>query len=765
MRGDTRETPARARDLVAFFLALLVATLYPRGFLLVDHAGALAVGDGKGIAADVAAAAFAGAVLVAICGWSRSVAALLAVLWVAIQFVNHETVRFLGALASVSDAAFLVDPTFVQGSALAVSRPVSLAVLSLAAAVTAWRAAPPSVRAVAALGAVGGFALIVYALVPWTDQLATWRQSNVAVWNVARLARSGLAEGAASGGDAHEALLAAVPGLAADLSGTPRVPLASASNGRPPNVLLLVLESLSGGFLDSAASAHGQRASASMPGLDAVARRNLHFTSFVTHQRKTNRGLYAILCGDLPALAGGEPQMSAYPEAGGRVCLPEILRRAGYRTVYHQAAPLAFMLKDRFMARVGFERVNGHEFFEPAYARSAWGIDDRGFFEQSLALVDELQHAGEPWFLTMLTVGTHHPFIVPDDWQPDVRDARARAFSYLDAAFLAFYAALDERGVFDDTLLLITSDESFGSTGVFDDPLEKVLSQSWGVLIAQTPREGPRQDDAGRAVAEPYGLLDVAISILDYVGLGGRGAHLLGRSAFRSYDTPRWLFFGNANLRAMGAFDPGGAVLVCLDDYRSCRRFQVPAGRLFGADRAPLAWESADEQRLRDVARHTRARSPAAAGSRTLELVASPHFAVDGPGTQVVFGGQFIELGAGEWVESDIALDVRGAPGSLQVTHFLRPEHEKSLVRIQDRMHGGQTLELRYTYRTDVAVRGLSSQVLVRILEGEHFDLDVTRARLSIHAGGTGSPPPGLKTEFARVVPTGRQAARRPESR
>ena len=41
----------------------------------------------------------------------------------------------------------------------------------------------------------------------------------------------------------------------------------------------------------------------------------------------------------------------------GKRCLPAALAEAGYATVYLQAAPLTFMLKDKFMPRIGFERV------------------------------------------------------------------------------------------------------------------------------------------------------------------------------------------------------------------------------------------------------------------------------------------------------------------------------------------------------------------------------------------------------------------------
>ena len=99
----------------------------------------------------------------------------------------------------------------------------------------------------------------------------------------------------------------------------------------------------------------------------------------------------------------------------------------GYRTVFLQAAPLAFMLKDRFMPRAGFQQVLGNDWFQEYYVRNDWGVDDRAFLEQAAAMVESLAAARQPWFLTLLSVGTHHPFILPPDagGRADGNDPRA----------------------------------------------------------------------------------------------------------------------------------------------------------------------------------------------------------------------------------------------------------------------------------------------------------------------------------------------------
>jgi len=66
-------------------------------------------------------------------------------------------------------------------------------------------------------------------------------------------------------------------------------------------------------------------------------------------------------------------------------------------------------------------------------------------------------------------------------------------------------------------------------------------------LIAMTPeRENRRVDEA-------FAQIDIATSILDYLGLAGVSNHFIGRSVFRRYDSGRPIAFGNLYKKFMGA--------------------------------------------------------------------------------------------------------------------------------------------------------------------------------------------------------------------
>ena len=74
-----------------------------------------------------------------------------------------------------------------------------------------------------------------------------------------------------------------------------------------------------------------------------------------------------------------------------------------------------------------------------------------------MELIRTLNTKSKPWFLTLLTVGTHHPYIVPDDFKApgERQDDYTRALLLLDQAVGEFYAALAAEGILDDTLGIV----------------------------------------------------------------------------------------------------------------------------------------------------------------------------------------------------------------------------------------------------------------------------------------------------------------------
>ena len=311
-----------------------------------------------------------------------------------------------------------------------------------------------------------------------------------------------------------------------DLSGTLLL-----EKDRGKNVLIIVVEGLTGLYHPEIKQAMGVKDdSFSMQALTESTGTGMLVPDFVAHSHQTIRGLYSLLCGDFSKFSFETPKAFELQQNLDRAgeCLPARMAGAGWTTHFLQAASLNFMSKDRVMPLIGFQEVHGSEWFtEPDPDASMWGPSDPAFFRQIIPYIQNLRDQEKPWLLTLLTVGTHHPFHVSDEVAERYPDRRTATIAILDTAVADFIKWLNEEKILDDTLVILTSDESHGSE------LAEWMS-SWGFCLVLAPN----REQLPRLKAGNYGLVDVTPSVLDYFGLDMSSA-LVGRSIFRDYQKPR----------------------------------------------------------------------------------------------------------------------------------------------------------------------------------------------------------------------------------
>ena len=322
-----------------------------------------------------------------------------------------------------------------------------------------------------------------------------------------------------------------------DLDGELLIPQAEGER----NVLLVIIEGIPGVYLEQVQAAAEVPYEVTMPRFSEIADLGLLATQSVAHARQTVRGLYSALTGDYPRLNLATPKIYPYmqaDEADRPPGLAAAMRELGYRSVYLQAAELSYMSKDRFMPEVGFEEVLGKDTFEYSHVPFEWGPDDKAYFEQVAEFIDELNNDDEPWFLSLLTVGTHHPYGVTDKFAADYPSRKIAAVAYLDEALGEFLERLEAAGHLEDTAVFIVSDESHGVTG-------HLLGRYWGTTVVRTPelRRTP-QSEKPILQEQPVGLRDLPITILDYLGAEEQALRFAGRSVLRTHDSPRELWFG-----------------------------------------------------------------------------------------------------------------------------------------------------------------------------------------------------------------------------
>jgi arylsulfatase A-like enzyme len=514
-----------------------------------------------------------------------------------------------------------------------------------------------------------------------------------------------------------------------------------------PNVLLILLEAASGAYLPSLAAAEGVRSTIEMPKLDALARRHVLLTHVISQQRQTNRGEYAILCGDYPKLLSDQSKMSEQVYARARRCLPEVLREQGYATAYIQSAPLGFMLKDQFMTKAGFGELIGDPWFEQSYARTDWGVDDKAFFEQSLGRVLELHGAAQPFFATLLTVGTHHPFTIPEKAAGDVvRTRQERAFRWADDAIADFLEELDRHGVLRETVVIITSDESAGLAQAAN-ATQRLLSQSWSFAIVMLPEPIAKRVDA------LYAHVDTALSVADLLGLDHEVPGFVGRSWFREYESPRPVFSGNTYARSVMMFEPPGSAVVCKESFRNCSRTIPLAGLPFAPNREHEPAPDRARQLLLEVARLSRSAHADMTQVEGIDLLVEERARVPAAdGKKLLIGGQYFRVPGGTTLRVDLDLEVLGKQSAMELHHDVFLRGYLKFERTAFALRGGERWRLSYEIGVPTDASQLVVQLYAKTVSGDAPTLRFHDARLSmIDSKATSDAPVILEDEVSTV--------------
>ncbi|MFK8078991.1 MAG: LTA synthase family protein [Granulosicoccus sp.] len=242
------------------------------------------------------------------------------------------------------------------------------------------------------------------------------------------------------------------------------------------NLLIVYLEGLS----------HLSIESGDMSYLKSLESENTTYTRHFGHQLITANGLYTSLTGNLPRFISEDLRWDEIlaKDADVPLALPIVLKNHGYQTGFFQSAPNGYMSKDQILPLLGFDTVFGDEQHPEHQARSGWGIDDKSLFTNALNHIDSLD-PDSPWMLGILNTGTHSPYFSPDDFLPESTDNRYRALRYLDEAIFELIEGLKARQLLNNTVVVITSDESREMPGGMI--LENEIALGWLPLILMTP--------------------------------------------------------------------------------------------------------------------------------------------------------------------------------------------------------------------------------------------------------------------------------------
>jgi phosphoglycerol transferase MdoB-like AlkP superfamily enzyme len=115
-----------------------------------------------------------------------------------------------------------------------------------------------------------------------------------------------------------------------------------------------------------------------------------------------------------------------------------------------------------YARQVGVKELYSRENYEQAHGKEAfdgyWGIWDEEFMQY---MGEVLSEAEQPFFSTMFTLTSHHPFVIPERYAgkfPEGKTAVHKCVGYVDEAFRRFFARYENEEWFRNTLFVFVAD-------------------------------------------------------------------------------------------------------------------------------------------------------------------------------------------------------------------------------------------------------------------------------------------------------------------
>lgn len=233
------------------------------------------------------------------------------------------------------------------------------------------------------------------------------------------------------------------------------------------NVMILMVESLSGKFLESL---NGQKGLT--PNLDAIAKKSLFFSNFYATGTRTVRGMEAVTL-SIPPTPGRS--IVKRPDNHGMFSSGFIFKNKGYETKFIYGGHGYFDNMNEFFSNNGFDIVDRTDFTdEEDTFHTVWGVCDEDLLNKTLKEADASHKAHKPFMNFIMTTSNHRPYDYPDG-KIDIPSHTGRdgAVKYTDYAIGDFLAKAKKKPWFRNTIFVIVADHCASSAGKSELPLDK----------------------------------------------------------------------------------------------------------------------------------------------------------------------------------------------------------------------------------------------------------------------------------------------------
>ncbi len=225
----------------------------------------------------------------------------------------------------------------------------------------------------------------------------------------------------------------------------------------PHNIVVIILESIGQEYIGRY-NQHlkSQGYNGYTPFLDSLIDNSLMFRNAFANGRKSIDVLPSVLT-SIPMIV--EPYVLT-PYSSNRInSFATLLKSKGYHTSFFHGAPNGSMGLQAYVQLAGFDHYYGMtEYANRANFDGMWGIWDEEFLQ---FFAKQINQFSEPFFTSVFTVSSHHPFKIPEKYEgvfPKGTLPIHQCVGYTDFALKRFFETASQMPWFENTLFVITAD-------------------------------------------------------------------------------------------------------------------------------------------------------------------------------------------------------------------------------------------------------------------------------------------------------------------
>jgi len=258
-----------------------------------------------------------------------------------------------------------------------------------------------------------------------------------------------------------------------------------------PNIVLIIVESLGKEYVGFYNKGYGYTKF-----LDSLLTKSMVFNHAYANSKRSIEAIPAIMA-SMPSLMNVD-YVSSYYQSNTLNGTGSFMDKMGYDVSFYHGGKNGTMSINNFIAITGGGKYFGmDEYPNKTDFDGKWGIFDEPYLQY---YSDELGKKNRPFFSSVFTLSSHHPYQVPKSMKykfPEGTLPIHKSIKYADYALKQFFEKVSKSEWFDNTIFIITADHTAESEnphystpqGKFEIPLLVYFKGIKPQIIEQTTQQ------------------------------------------------------------------------------------------------------------------------------------------------------------------------------------------------------------------------------------------------------------------------------------